>query len=125
MRKQRRSATCCNGQEPIWGLTDAKHRSCEIAPAYFIVVGPIEPRKNLLLLFNVWRELVRRQGELAPHLVIIGSLGWGHEPVLRALRNSPLLQNRVIFARGLSSSALRRLVAHARALLVPSFVEGF
>jgi glycosyltransferase involved in cell wall biosynthesis len=45
--------------------------------------------------------------------------------VLRMLRQARLLHGRVIFARGLSSPALRRLVAHARALLMPSFAEGF
>ena len=51
--------------------------------------------------------------------------GWGAEPVLRTLRQSRLLHGQVIFARGLSSPALCRLVAHARALLMPSFAEGF
>jgi glycosyltransferase involved in cell wall biosynthesis len=92
---------------------------------YFIVCGTIEPRKNHLLLLNVWRELVRQRGERAPKLIMVGSPGWGAEPVLRTLKQSPLLQDRVIFARGLSSPALRRLVAHARALLMPSFAEGF
>jgi len=78
-----------------------------------------------LLLLNVWRELVRRRGERAPKLVIVGSPGWGAEPVLRTLEQSRSLHGRVIFARGLSSPALCRLIAHARALLMPSFAEGF
>ncbi len=92
---------------------------------YFVVCGTIEPRKNHLLLLNVWRELIRRRGERAPKLVMAGSPGWGAQPVMRALEQSPLLHGRVIFARGLSSPALRRLIAHARALLMPSFAEGF
>src|SRR5215472_618423 len=92
---------------------------------YFVVCGTIEPRKNHLLLLDVWHELVRRRGERAPKLVMVGSPGWGAEPVLRILKQSPLLYGRVIFARGLSSPALRRLIAHARALLMPSFAEGF
>jgi len=92
---------------------------------YFVVCGTIELRKNHLLLLNVWRELVRRRGQHAPKLVIIGSPGWGAEPVLRTLEQSNLLHGCVIFARGLSSPALRRLIVHAKALLMPSFAEGF
>ena len=92
---------------------------------YFVVCGTIEPRKNHLLLLNVWRELVRQRGQRAPKLVIVGSPGWGAERVLRTLEQSRLLHGSVIFAHGLSSPALRRLIAHARALLMPSFAEGF
>jgi glycosyltransferase involved in cell wall biosynthesis len=45
--------------------------------------------------------------------------------VLDALERCRLLHGRVILARGLSSPALRRLIAHAKALLMPSFAEGF
>jgi glycosyltransferase involved in cell wall biosynthesis len=109
---------------PVFLANDGPDRELD-EHDYFVVCGTIEPRKNHLLLLNVWRELVRRRGERAPKLVIVGSPGWGAEPVLRMLRQARLLHGRVIFARGLSSPALRRLVAHARALLMPSFAEGF
>lgn len=95
---------------------------------YFVVCGAIEPRKNHLLLLNVWRELVRRGGKRAPKLVVVGSPTrdvTGVAPLLRTLEQCPPLQDQVIFARGLSSPALRRLIAHAKALLMPSFAEGF
>jgi glycosyltransferase involved in cell wall biosynthesis len=91
---------------------------------YFIACGAIEPRKNYLLLVDVWRELVRQRGELAPKLVVVGSRGRDSGPVLRALQCRPL-HGQVILAHGLSSPALRQLIAHARALLMPSFAEGF
>jgi len=92
---------------------------------YFVICGAIEPRKNHLLLLNVWRELVRRRGEGAPKLVVVGSPIWGVAPLLRRLERCRPLRGQVIYARGLSSPALRRLIAHARALLMPSFAEGF
>lgn len=92
---------------------------------YFVVCGTIEPRKNHHLLLNVWRELVGQRGQHAPKLVIVGSPGWGAGPVLDALERCRPLHGRVILARGLSSPALRRLIAHAKALLMPSFAEGF
>jgi glycosyltransferase involved in cell wall biosynthesis len=95
---------------------------------YFVVCGAIEPRKNHLLLLNVWRELVGQRGKRAPKLVVVGSPSrglTGKVPLLNALEQYPPLQDQVIFARGISSPALRRLIAHARALLMPSFAEGF
>ncbi|MBV8090051.1 MAG: glycosyltransferase family 4 protein [Alphaproteobacteria bacterium] len=92
---------------------------------YFVVCGAIEPRKNHLLLLNVWRELVRKRGERAPRLVVVGSPIWRIPSLLRELERCRPLQGQVIFARGLSSPALRRLIAHAKALLMPSFAEGF
>jgi glycosyltransferase involved in cell wall biosynthesis len=92
---------------------------------YFVVCGTIERRKNHFLLLNVWRELIGQRGERAPRLVIVGSHGADAEPVLRALDQCRFLDGRVILAQGLSSPSLRQLVAHARALLMPSFAEGF
>ena len=92
---------------------------------YFVVCGTIEPRKNHHLLLNVWRKLVAQRGQHAPKLVIVGSPGWGAGPVLDALERWQSLHGQVILARGLSSPALRRLVSHEKALLMPSFAEGF
>jgi glycosyltransferase involved in cell wall biosynthesis len=95
---------------------------------YFVVCGAIEPRKNHLLLLNVWRELVRQRGKRAPKLVVVGSPirgVTGNAPLLRILEQCPPLHDQVIFARDLSSPALRRLIVHAKALLMPSFAEGF
>jgi glycosyltransferase involved in cell wall biosynthesis len=92
---------------------------------YFVVCGTIEPRKNHRLLLNVWRELVRQRGERAPKLVVVGSRGRNAGAVLDTLEQCRALQGKVIVAHGLSSPALRRLVAHAKALLMPSFAEGF
>jgi len=92
---------------------------------YFVICGAIEPRKNHLLLLEVWRELVKRRGERAPKLVVVGSPIWGAAPLLRKLQRRQPLQGQVIFARGLSTPALRQLIAHAKALLMPSFAEGF
>ncbi len=92
---------------------------------YFVVCSMLEPYKNHRLLLNVWRELVRRRGEYAPKLVVVGSPGRRAGSVLRMFEQCTTLRGHVIFARGLSSRALRRLMAHAKALLMPSFAEGF
>jgi glycosyltransferase involved in cell wall biosynthesis len=90
---------------------------------YFVVCGTIEPRKNHSMLLNVWRELARRED--APKLIIVGKRGWLNANVLDLLDRSRALHPHVVEAGGLSTPALRRLLSGARALLMPSFAEGF
>jgi len=97
-------------------------QSGECVP-YFVCCGTIEPRKNHLLLLNVWRELVAR--EAPPKLVLVGARGWKYRPFVELLEHSPALRAHVIEVGGLTTPALHRLLAGARALLMPSFAEGF
>jgi glycosyltransferase involved in cell wall biosynthesis len=90
---------------------------------YFVVCGTIEPRKNHLTLLNVWRALA--SDPAPPKLVIVGKRGWLNDAVVEMLERSVVLRPHVIEAGGLSTPGLRRLLAGARALLMPSFAEGF
>jgi len=93
--------------------------------SYFLACGTIEPRKNHLMLLQVWRELVRRDGATAPKLVLIGSRGWENENAVDLLQRCPLIGNHVLEVTGLSTPSLKRLLDGARALLMPSFAEGY
>jgi glycosyltransferase involved in cell wall biosynthesis len=92
---------------------------------YFVVCGAIDPRKNHLLLLKVWRELVRQYGSAAPKLAIVGSRHRTHTAVVDMLERCDLIRKHVIELSGMSSPGLRRLLTGARALLMPSFAEGF
>jgi len=78
-----------------------------------------------MTLLNVWRRLAERPGPATPKLVVVGKRGWLNENVTDLMSRSPALRASVIEASGLSTPALRRLLAGARALLMPSFAEGF
>ncbi|WP_205691911.1 glycosyltransferase family 4 protein [Caulobacter soli] len=105
---------------------DHASRSAPDAPPYFVALGTIEPRKNHLLLLNVWRRLAQTLGPHAtPRLVLIGRRGWENENVLDLLDRCPLLRMVVTEHNRLPDLEVRRLVAGARALLMPSFAEGY
>ncbi len=94
--------------------------------AYFVALGTLEPRKNHALLLKVWDRLVQRLGtSAAPRLVLIGQRGWEIESLLRELQRSPFLQGVVIERQHCCDAELAGWLAHAQALLMPSFVEGF
>lgn len=92
---------------------------------YFVCLGTIEPRKNHLLLLNIWRRLVEERGEHAPRLVLIGRRGWENENVIDMIERCKALQGVVQEYSSLPDAQVRQLLCGARALLFPSFAEGF
>jgi glycosyltransferase involved in cell wall biosynthesis len=92
---------------------------------YFLCVGTIEPRKNHLLLLHIWRRLVALRGALAPRLLIVGNRGWENENVLDLLERCAALRDHVVELGAVSDTRLTALLRSARALLMPSFAEGF
>lgn len=92
---------------------------------YFVACGTIEPRKNHLMLLQLWREMIADDADAAPRLILVGKRGWDNETVFRILDRSVALSGHVLEINGLSTLELRCLLAGARALLAPSLAEGF
>lgn len=91
----------------------------------FVVLGTIEPRKNHALLLNVWAAIHAEMAAAAPKLHIVGRRGWMNEDIFARLDADPAM-GVSIFERGeMPDHAVNRLVAGARALLFPSFAEGY
>lgn len=92
---------------------------------YFLYIGTIEPRKNHLLLFHIWRRLALEMGENTPRLVLVGQRGWENEMVVDVLERSELLRDHIVEHNALPDETVRTLTAGARAVLLPSFAEGY
>lgn len=118
---------------PVWTVPHGIHKhplpekslSADTRVPYFVYLGTIEPRKNHLLLLNIWRRLVQQLGEKAPKLIIVGKRGWENENIVDMLERCPWLQNHVEEHNSLPDTEVVRLLCGSRALLFPSFVEGF
>ena len=110
--------------DPIF-LAPADGEAAVARHPYFVVCGTVEPRKNHLMLLNAWRDIVARLGPAAPKLVLVGERGWENEHVIDLLDRCPSLQRHVVQASGLTTPCVRRLVLGARAVLLPSFAEGY
>lgn len=110
------------------GIEDRFSRSsAQLSPAvpYFVMLSTIEPRKNHQMILQIWRRLVESEGEAAPRLVLIGRRGWENQTVFNMLDRSTLLSRFVVEGSGLGDSDIATLLRGARALLAPSFSEGF
>ena len=102
----------------------APRRAAQERP-YFVTIGTIEGRKNHILLLRLWRRLVEQMGSAAPRLVIIGQRGWEADHALAMLDRCDALRGHVAELGSCEDDELARLLAGARALLMPSFAEGF
>jgi glycosyltransferase involved in cell wall biosynthesis len=92
---------------------------------YFLVLGTIEGRKNHRLLLDVWSRLSDRLGDKAPRLVIVGARGWQAEDVFAKLDALGPLSLLIDERQRCSDEELAGLLAGARALLMPSYAEGY
>ncbi|HEY0202871.1 MAG TPA: glycosyltransferase family 1 protein [Acetobacteraceae bacterium] len=92
---------------------------------YFVFLGTIEPRKNHLLPLHIWRRLVERLGAAAPRLVLVGRRGWENEQVVDMIERCTALHGVVEERADLSDVQTGTLLRGARALLLPSFAEGY
>ncbi|SON54491.1 glycosyltransferase, family [Hartmannibacter diazotrophicus] len=111
-------------------IDDVFHRTRVDEPVlgdrpYFLVCGAIEPRKNHMLLVDVWKRIAAAQGSRTPRLVIAGSPGHRSQRILRDIAAQEGLRGHLVFASGLSTPSLARVMAGARAVLMPSFAEGY
>ena len=90
---------------------------------FFAIIGTIEPRKNHLLLLNLWRQLAWEGIEM-PRLCIIGKRGWENENILDMLDRCEAIQESVQEFGTLDDHEVQSLIQCSRALLFPSFIEG-
>jgi glycosyltransferase involved in cell wall biosynthesis len=88
-----------------------------LAPGGFLLVcGTVERRKNVARLLDAYR-----QSKVSMPLVIAGPDGWGADEIAPLLAATP----GAIRLPYLDRAALRALIGHARALVMPSLAEGF
>jgi glycosyltransferase involved in cell wall biosynthesis len=119
------------GMPPGLAAWIAPRQPCRALPTalperpYFLAVGTIEGRKNHLLLLTVWRELVGEMGVNAPMLIIIGQRGWQARPAEAILDDLGDLTGHVRELGRCTDAELAGWLKGARALLMPSFAEGF
>jgi len=93
---------------------------------FFMIIGTIEPRKNHLLLLNLWRQFAfdGRAGNAMPRLCIVGKRGWENENILDMLDRCEVIRDSVQEFGDLGDLDVQILMQHARALLFSSFTEG-
>jgi glycosyltransferase involved in cell wall biosynthesis len=93
---------------------------------YFVTIGTIEPRKNHIILLDIWTDLAATLPPAQiPQLLICGGRGWNNADVFHRLDSDPMIGRHVFELSGLSDSQISSLLRNARGALFPSHAEGF
>ena len=90
---------------------------------YFLHLGTIEPRKNLLFFMQVYCDLPLRVREQYP-LLLVGGWGWNAEKEA-AFYEETAKHHNVILSGYIPDDKISAVYNCARALLAPSHYEGF
>ena len=104
------------------GAPDWTPRTSAPAAGYLLFVGTLEPRKNLGTLLDAYEQLLARGP--VPDLVLAGRATAPSRPWLDRIARAPLA-GRVRHLGYVDPGAQRALYEGARALVQPSFEEGF
>jgi alpha-1,3-rhamnosyl/mannosyltransferase len=90
---------------------------------YLLFVGTLEPRKNPLMLMQAYVDLPVAMRERCP-LVLAGAWGW-HAAEFEAYYHQEAKHAGVVHLGYVPDGELAALYGGARALVFPSFYEGF
>jgi glycosyltransferase involved in cell wall biosynthesis len=92
----------------------------------FVVLSTIEPRKNHLLLINIWRKLISTfEQQKVPKLIMIGRRGWNSQHVFDALDKNASFQAHIIEKNNATDEEIIIDIQQSKAVLFPSFDEGW
>ena len=117
------------GFEPLHDHSAARfiRERFAIEEKYFIAVGTLEPRKNLLRVIEAFLNFCTRKARDSKyHLVIVGAMDFAHGEFLKEILKKFALQSLpIVFTGYLEKEDLKLLYSYAQALLFPSLYEGF
>jgi glycosyltransferase involved in cell wall biosynthesis len=94
-----------------------------VEDGFLLFVGTIEPRKNLRVLMQAFKE-VSRATDARTQLVIAGKKGWLTDDLFAELKASGVAE-RVLFTGYLPDEDLCALYSSCTAFVYPSLYEGF
>lgn len=91
---------------------------------FIMALGTVEPRKNLITLFDAFKALREQDAALADEVIVVGRQGWLHEATYRAVHERGLT-GKVRFLGLVDDADLPAVLSLAQVLAFPSVYEGF
>ncbi len=90
---------------------------------YILVVGTLEPRKNLVGLVKAYRDLLTELPD-APSILFVGRAGWLYDDLMADI-DAVGINDHLIFRNDITDELLIAIYNQALTLVTPSFYEGF
>jgi len=91
----------------------------------FTIVSTIEPRKNHLMLLEIWREFVFAGLENIPKLVIIGDRGWHNTNTFEFIDKCTAIHPYIEEVSDVGDDAMINYIRESKATLFPTYGEGW
>ena len=109
----------------LFEMNDMKSKGPE-PPNFVLLVSTLESRKNHLLAFMVWDQLIAKLGfDDTPYLACVGPRGEMFDNALAYLGSRPKLQRKVRFLSGVDDQTLPALYDGCQFTFYPSHYEGW
>lgn len=91
---------------------------------YFLFVGTIQPRKNIVRLIESYELISKGDGGKRLPLVLVGKKGWLYEEIFQRIEKSPARES-IVYISYVDDDYLPLLYRNATCLILPSLYEGF
>lgn len=104
-------------------LSEAAVQKVKAWQPFFLFIGRLEKRKNVLGLLEAYRLLLHEQ-DIAHNLVLLGNPGYGYDEIEAAVKAFGVQKNRVIQPGYVTDDVKSAALRMAEALVCPSFYEG-
>ncbi len=101
---------------------DRVRRKYSLPDEFFLFVGTLEPRKNVVRLVKAF-EMFHQKHRTDVSLVLVGGKGWLYEDTLAAIETSPL-RSRILLLDYVEDADLSVLYQTAMMFVFPSLYEG-
>lgn len=102
--------------------SDAAKSLCSGAP-FFLSIGTVEPRKAYPVALDAFEQLWGAGQDV--RYAIVGRKGWSARHTTKRILEHPEFGRRLFWFDNAGDADLNLLYKHARAVIAPSFAEGF
>lgn len=92
---------------------------------YYLCLSTFEPRKNLTTSIKAFASLVRSGECPDASLVLVGSLGWDYDDILKEINGAKDIKKRIYLTGYVEDCDLATIYSNALAFIYMSYYEGF
>ena len=115
--------------ENTFSQTKNSLKKLKINKPYFLFIGTLQPRKNLITLIKAYELFCEEQKKIksakpVPVLVLAGKIGWLAQPILDSINNSTV-KEQIILTGFVPDSIKVSLYQNALATILVGLYEGF
>lgn len=104
------------------GLNSGRVTNLTVKKPYFLYIGTLQPRKNIINLILAFEKLLQKNQHY--YLYIVGKSGWLYEDIFKLVKKKKL-DERIVFNGYVNEAEKWQLLRGATGLVVPGFYEGF